>query len=300
MNQEVIRISPSKARLAPNIRTISGLDDGAIQDLADSLLRIGQKTPCRGYVADDDVVEIWDGQRRYLAAKRAGVDLDILIAPRPTYLGAAQLGTFDYEGISQYERVAAAAEIFTRELKPAGLTQEQAARELDMTQSYLSRTLKLARCVDLMDVWRQHPDLPRECFLAAAAAGKKDKAARGAALRPLLPSHAMDAWTQVYGPAPDNGGAGAGSGGGAGAGAAGARKRPKQLLRDLDEQVAQLATWTEDIERPDQTWLDYAYAMGARDALRYVSNTGGVPTCFPAPGEEHETAPGDDSESGPK
>jgi ParB/RepB/Spo0J family partition protein len=66
-----------------NLRQV--FDEQEIQALADNLLEIGQTDPIQVFRREDGTYDLFDGERRWRAAKLAGIDeLKAIVVPRPS------------------------------------------------------------------------------------------------------------------------------------------------------------------------------------------------------------------------
>lgn len=66
-----------------NLRQI--FDEQEIQALADNLLAIGQTDPIQVFKKEDDTYDLFDGERRWRAARLAGInELKAIVIPRPS------------------------------------------------------------------------------------------------------------------------------------------------------------------------------------------------------------------------
>lgn len=261
--------------LAPNVRTITGLDDDALARLGESLAH-AQESEIRVY-EEGGVYYVWDGQRRLLAA-RARKDIPTLrgiVTEKPHHVSAAQMRTADRESLSTGERVLAIAEIY-RECNNGKLTKKRGvgtkvAIETGLDATEVRRAVAVARHRDLMDLLTRCPSLPFRPISDAAAEESKEK--RGNALRFSLASEYRAHVDAVYGPPTKE------ANGEGGKGEGGRRRPPRKSLTD-----AQSA-----LESALQEGGGDRYQQGVLDAIKWVLGTGPCPALPTSESDEGDT-----------
>ncbi|MFJ8896587.1 ParB/RepB/Spo0J family partition protein [Leifsonia sp. NPDC102414] len=135
-------IDVATAELDPNIRTESTYSP----EFVDSIRAEGVKEPVYARRGDDGTVYVWDGQRRTLAAKEAGVAtmLGLFGLTPATVAGSArildQLRTFNRADLSQADRIAA-----YEQLALDGIKVEQIARATGHSKDKVKATLTVAK-----------------------------------------------------------------------------------------------------------------------------------------------------------
>jgi hypothetical protein len=269
-------------KLAPNIRTDTGLDDESLDELAASMRGEGQRTAVKCYantVDDTGQIEpvILDGQRRFMAAMRPDSGITVLRGvwvERPENVAAYQLRTFDTAPLSDFERSRAQWEAW--QTYPPKTPQADAARAMDCTPARLQRVISIFRYEDLARLWDAHRDLPASLMIEASKK-KGPKRARGEAIYGALPSHCLPTWTAIYGAppaAPDK------------PAASGERRNTRKLLAEMEASIKM------QVPPRDAALaaLDYAYRLGVVEALRYATGGGAAPLGYEHPSND-DSAP---------
>lgn len=129
----------AKVKIGTNVRVaITGLDE-----LTESIRRLGILEPLVGCENPDGTIDILMGQRRFAAAKKAGLDaVPVAVRPRPSdrdRLLMQLAENLERADMTPIEEARALAEL----IDVGGLTQEQASRAINRSTFFVSTRLQL-------------------------------------------------------------------------------------------------------------------------------------------------------------
>lgn len=135
-------IDTDTAQLDPNVR--SRLD--GLEALTDSIREVGVQEPVRARRGDNGEVYVWDGQRRLLAAREAGVEKMLAVFGLRDHNGGAadrildQLRTFTREDLNLVDRVKA-----VEQLTLEGVSVAKIARSTGQSKEDVTAAVKVAK-----------------------------------------------------------------------------------------------------------------------------------------------------------
>lgn len=135
-------IDTATAQLDPNVRSrLDGLDT-----LTDSIREVGVQEPVRARRGDNGEVYVWDGQRRLLAAREAGVEKMLAVFGLRDHNGSEadrildQLRTFTREDLNLVDRVKA-----VEQLTLEGVSVAKIARSTGQSKDDVNAAVKVAK-----------------------------------------------------------------------------------------------------------------------------------------------------------
>jgi len=158
-------IDVATAQLDPNIRT----EATYTAEFVDSIKAEGVREPVYARRGDDGTVYVWDGQRRTLAAKEAGVSSMLGIfgltpqTVKESQRVLDQLRTFNRSDLSQADRITA-----YEQLALEGVKVEQIARAAGDSKDQVSRSLTVAKSVTAKQAAKNYGQVSMDRLLLIA------------------------------------------------------------------------------------------------------------------------------------
>jgi ParB family chromosome partitioning protein len=145
--QKLLRLSLDEIE-PPQIQLRDRLDDQAIEDLANSMARVGLLNPIRVYRAGEKY-RIESGHRRYLAARRLGwqfIDAIVVHEPPDTVLAKSLHENLYREDLTPMEEAALCKYL----VEEQGMTLEEAARAVGHSVSWVEQRIGLTNLHPLL------------------------------------------------------------------------------------------------------------------------------------------------------
>jgi len=131
--------------IVPNPRQPrKSFDENALRELADSIIRVGMVQPLLVRLLNKDHYELIAGERRWRAAKLAGLETVPVVVRAAGGIESLELALIENlqrEDISPLE----AAEAYRMLIEQEGLTQEEVAHRVGKSRAAIANTLRLLR-----------------------------------------------------------------------------------------------------------------------------------------------------------
>ncbi|HWP31117.1 MAG TPA: ParB/RepB/Spo0J family partition protein [Fimbriimonadales bacterium] len=131
--------------IVPNPRQPrKSFDENSLRELADSIRRVGMVQPLLVRLLDKDHYELIAGERRWRAAKLAGLEFVPVVVRAAAGIESLELALIENlqrEDISPLE----AAEAYRVLIEQEGLTQEEVAQRVGKSRAAVANTLRLLR-----------------------------------------------------------------------------------------------------------------------------------------------------------